>query len=47
MNDEALNGSIRRFLETVGVNSQLAIRKAVRQSLRSGQLKAMSHCHVK
>ena len=39
MNDEALNGSIRKFLTTVGVNSQLAIEKAVRQSLSSGQLK--------
>ena len=25
MNDEALNMSIRKFLKTVGVNSQLAI----------------------
>jgi hypothetical protein len=39
MNDEALNGSIRKFLKTVGVNSQLAIEKAVRQSLQSGELK--------
>jgi hypothetical protein len=39
MNDEALNGSIRKFLKTVGVKSQLAIEKAVRQSLSSGQLK--------
>jgi hypothetical protein len=39
MNDEALNGSIRKFLKTVGVNSQLAIEKAVRQSLDSGELK--------
>ena len=29
MNDEALNMSIRKFLKTVGVNSQLAIEKAV------------------
>ena len=39
MTDEALNGSIRKFLKTVGVNSQLAIEKAVRQSLSNGQLK--------
>ena len=39
MNDEALNGSIRKFLKTVGVKSQLAIEKAVRQSLSSGRLK--------
>ena len=39
MNDEALNMSIRKFLKTVGVNSQLAIEKAVRQALENGQLK--------
>ena len=38
MTDEALNGSVRKFLKTVGVNSQLAIEKAVRQALESGQL---------
>jgi len=39
MNDEALNMSIRRFLKTVGVNSQLAIEKAVRKAIEDGQLK--------
>ena len=39
MNDEALNMSIRKFLKTVGVNSQLAIEKAVRQALEDGSLK--------
>jgi Family of unknown function (DUF6494) len=39
MNDEALNMSIRRFLKTVGVNSQLAIEKAVRKALEDGTLK--------
>ena len=39
MNDEALNMSIRKFLKTVGVNSQLAIEKAVRQALEQGTLK--------
>ena len=39
MNDEALNMSIRKFLKTVGVNSQLAIEKAVRQALADGRLK--------
>lgn len=39
MNDEALNMSIRRFLKTVGVNSQLAIEKAVRKSIEDGRLK--------
>jgi hypothetical protein len=39
MNDEALNMSIRKFLKTVGVNSQLAIEKAVRKALEDGALK--------
>ena len=43
MNDEALNMSIRKFLKTVGVNSQLAIEKAVRQALEDGKLKGHEH----
>jgi hypothetical protein len=39
MNDEALNMSIRKFLKTVGVNSQLAIEKAVQQAVAAGRLK--------
>ena len=39
MNDESLNMSIRKFLKTVGVNSQLAIEKAVRQAIEDGKLK--------
>ena len=39
MNDEALNMSIRRFLKTVGVNSQLAIEKSVRKALDEGRLR--------
>ena len=39
MNDETLNMSIRKFLKTVGVNSQLAIEKAVRHELEQGTLK--------
>ncbi|MCC7484513.1 MAG: hypothetical protein IT529_05945 [Burkholderiales bacterium] len=39
MNDEALNMSIRKFLKTVGVNSQLAIEKAVRKAIAEGKLK--------
>jgi hypothetical protein len=39
MDDEALNMSTRKFLKTVGVNSQLAIEKAVRQAIESGKLK--------
>jgi len=39
VNDEALNMSIRRFLKTVGVNSQLAIEKAVQKAIADGKLK--------
>ena len=39
MNDETLNMSIRRFLKTVGVNSQLAIEKAVTKAVADGKLK--------
>ena len=38
MNDETLNMSIRKFLKTVGVNSQLAIEKAVRKAIEEGKL---------
>jgi hypothetical protein len=38
MNDEAMNTSVRKFLKTVGVNSQLAIEKAVRHAIRDGGL---------
>jgi hypothetical protein len=39
MNDETLNMSIRKFLKTVGVNSQLAIEKAVQKAVAEGRLK--------
>ena len=39
MNDEAFNMSIRKFLKTVGVNSQLAVEKAVRKAITEGKLK--------
>jgi len=39
MKDEALNMSIRKYLKTVGVNSQLAIEKAVHQAIAEQQLK--------
>ena len=39
MKDEALNMSIRKFLKTVGVNSQLAIEKAVHKAVADGKLK--------
>ena len=39
MKDETLNMSIRKFLKTVGVNSQLAIEKAVHKAVAEGRLK--------
>ncbi len=39
MKDEALNMSIRKFLKTVGVNSQIAIEKAVHKAIAEGKLK--------
>jgi hypothetical protein len=39
MNDEALNMSIRKFLKTVGVNSQLAIEKSVQKAMIEGKLR--------
>jgi hypothetical protein len=46
MNDEALNMSIRKFLKTVGVNSQLAIEKAVTKAVGDGKLKGNEHFPV-
>jgi hypothetical protein len=39
MNEDVLNGSVRRFLKTVGVTSQREIEKAVRAAVASGKLK--------
>lgn len=39
MNDEALNRSTRTFLKTVGVNAQIAIERAVHQSIDCGRIK--------
>ncbi len=39
MNDEVLNMSIRKFLKTVGVNSQIEIEKAVRAAAEAGTFK--------
>lgn len=38
MDDEALNMSIRKFLKTVGVNSQREIEQAVARALAGGML---------
>lgn len=38
MNEETLNTQTRRFLKKVGIQSQQAIEKAVRDALENGQL---------
>jgi hypothetical protein len=39
MNEDVLNGSIRKFLKTLGVSAQREIEKAVRTALAEGKLK--------
>ena len=39
MNEDALNGSIRKFLKTLGVSAQREIEKAVRKALADGKIK--------
>jgi len=39
VNEDAMNGSIRSFLKTVGVTSQREIEKAVREAIAKGVLK--------
>ena len=39
MNDETFNLSIRKFLKTVGVNSQRDIEQAVAKALAAGSIK--------
>ena len=39
MNEDVLNSSVRKFLKTVGVNSQREIEKAVREAVAKGRLK--------
>jgi hypothetical protein len=39
MNEDVFNGSIRKFLKTLGVSAQREIEKAVRQGLAEGKLK--------
>ena len=39
MNEDNFNGSLRKFLKTVGVSSQREIEKAVRDALETGRLK--------
>ena len=39
MNEDVLNGSIRKFLKTLGVSAQREIEKAVRKGLANGKLR--------
>jgi Family of unknown function (DUF6494) len=39
MDEETLNTSVRKFLETFGVTAQREIEKAVRDAASNGQLK--------
>jgi hypothetical protein len=39
MNEDVFNGSIRKFLKTLGVSAQREIEKAVRQAVAEGKLK--------
>jgi len=39
MNEDIFNGSIRKFLKTLGVSAQREIEKPVRQALAEGKLK--------
>jgi hypothetical protein len=39
MNEEVLNGSVRKFLKKVGITSQREIEQAVREAVANGRLK--------
>ena len=39
MNEDNFNGSLRKFLKTVGVGSQREIEKAIRDAIENGKLK--------
>ena len=41
MNEETFNLSIRKFLKTVGVNSQREIEQAVSKAVAAGDIKGM------
>jgi hypothetical protein len=40
MNEDVFNGSIRKFLKTLGVSAQREIEKAVREALAQGRIKS-------
>jgi Family of unknown function (DUF6494) len=39
MNEDVFNGSIRKFLKTLGVSAQREIEKAVREAVTQGRIK--------
>jgi hypothetical protein len=39
MNEDVFNGSIRKFLKTLGVSAQREIEKAVRDAVAQGRIK--------
>ncbi len=39
MNEDVFNGSIRKFLKTLGVSAQREIEKAVREAVAQGRIK--------
>ena len=39
MNEDVFNGSIRKFLKTLGVGAQREIEKAVREAVAQGRIK--------
>ena len=44
MNPETFNMSIRKFLKSVGVQSQREIENAVEKAIAAGRLKAARRC---
>ena len=47
MDEEKFNGSMRKFLRTVGITSQQEIEKAVRDAVASGKLKGSETLNAK
>ena len=46
MNEEKLNLSTRKFLKSVGVNSQRIIETSVRSAIESGKISASKNINV-
>lgn len=47
MDEDVLNGSIRKYLKQVGVTSQREIEKAIRRAIESGKLKGRETLQAK